>query len=194
MSKNKLSKDNFDQILKSSLSKIDEKMTLNQGVLRAMQQKLQFEKWFQVELFNQLSFELNKYSDNIHLEYEMKGKTGKRGKSIDIVITQNDIEFFALELKLIPTNYNVKGFAKKGKRTPEIVNDFISDIYKTCSFYHSYSLALIYPFPIDQEHRNYSDFLKQETRMRAVGELKFWNSLIDDNFVSRYYLIYKKNN
>jgi hypothetical protein len=94
---------------------------------------------------------------------------------------------------MIPTNYSVEGFSRKTKRTPNIIDDFISDLDKTTNFNYSYSLALVFPFPRDNNHRNYSDFKKQESRISQKGNLTIWEGFKNIDFISRYYMLFKKN-
>lgn len=183
----------FEKILKDCLSKIDDTIAKHNGVLNTMHKRLQFEKWFQIELYASLLNEFNNSMVKVEIEYELKSKSSKRGQTIDIAILEDGKELIGLELKIITTNYVVQDFDNKTKRVTEIVQDFIHDLTKTKEFKYSYSLALVFPFPSDTKHRNYSDFKKQEQKMREVGELSSWQSISKNNFISKYYLLFKEN-
>jgi hypothetical protein len=194
MEKIKLTNDCFEKLLKQCLTEIDNNIIVHVGVLSAMHKRLQFEKWLQIELFKQLKEKLKNYRDlEILIEAESDQKTNKRGKSIDVVILQESQKFIGLELKIIPTNYLKNPFEKKSKKISNIVNDFIFDLDKTSSFIYSYSLAFIFPFPINLENRNFKDFKRQETRMEEKGTLAIWDGLQMNDFITRYYLLSKKN-
>lgn len=188
-----LTNEHFITVLEHSLKQIDYNIQSNNGVLCTMYRKLQFEKWFQIELLKNLLGQLEDYGVNIHIEYELSQKTSKRGRTIDISIIQNDQEFIGLELKIAPTNYNITGFSKKTKRLTNVIDDFISDMDKTTGFNYSYSLVMVFPFPSDKNHRNYKDFKKQELRMIEKGNLTIWEGLQMKDFISRYYLLNKIN-
>jgi hypothetical protein len=187
----KLTGKQFEKVLKASLKEIDIIMSSHIGVLLTMYKRLQFEKWFQIELFKQLSTLLKDYDVKVDIEYELRGKRSKRGHSIDLVILDGTNEFIGLEIKIIPTNYPIVGFSGKTKRITNIIDDFISDLDKTTDFVHSYSLALIFPFPNDINHRNFTDFKKQESRMIEKGNLTIWEGLQMEDFIARYYLLGK---
>ncbi|MEY3501266.1 MAG: hypothetical protein RL308_2939 [Bacteroidota bacterium] len=191
MKKTNLTNEHFLKVLKECLEEIDKNIKSNLGVLLTMYKKLQFEKWFQIELFKHLAEKLKDYDVEIHIEYELSQKTSKRGQSIDITIIQSGKEFIGLELKIAPTNYDITGFSKKTKRITDIIDDFISDLDKTTGFVHSLSLALIFPFPTNKIHRNYEDFKKQELRMIEKGNLTIWEGLQMEDFIARYYLLAK---
>lgn len=193
MEKQQLTNQRFEEVLKPCLENIDLDIKSHFGVLLTMYKRLQFEKWFQIELFKQLAEQLKKYDVEIHIEYELSQKKSKRGQTIDITIIQGGKEFIGLELKIAPTNYDITGFSKKTKRITDIIDEFMSDLDKTYCFNHSYSLALIFPFPTNQKHRNYEDFKKQELRMNEKGNLTIMNGLNTGDFVSRYYLLSRVN-
>jgi hypothetical protein len=188
-----LSKEDFDKVLKQCLEKIDNDIKSHLGVLLTMYNKLQFEKWFQIELFKHLAEQLKEYDVEIHIEFELSQKTSKRGQTIDVVVVQDGKKFIGLELKIAPTNYDIIGFSKKTKRITDIIDDFINDLDKTTEFNHSYSLALIFPFPSDKNHRNYTDFNKQVERMYEKGKLTIWEGIKMENFIALYYLLSKVN-
>jgi hypothetical protein len=193
MKKANLTNEHFLKVLKQCLEEIDDNIKSHLGVLLTMYKKLQFEKWFQIELFKHLAEKLNEYDVEIHIEYELSQKSSKRGQTIDITIIQSGKEFIGLELKIAPTNYDIVGFSKKTKRITDIVDDFISDLDKTTGFDYSLSLALIFPFPKDKKHRNYEDFKKQELRMIEKGSLTIWEGIQMEDFITRYFLLSKVN-
>jgi hypothetical protein len=187
----KLTKDQFETALKKSLEEIDKTIPSHFGVLLTMYKRLQFEKWLQIELFNQLAIQLKDYDVEVHIEYELSQKTSKRGQSIDIVVLDGTKEIIGLEMKIAPTNYPIVGFSRKAKRITNVIDDFIYDLDKTTDFDHSYSLALIFPFPTDKNHRNFTDFKKQESRMSEKGKLTIWDGIKMEDFITRYYLLSK---
>jgi hypothetical protein len=187
----KLTNEQFQKALKKSLEEIDKLISSHFGVLLTMHKRLQFEKWLQIELFNQLAIQLKNYYVEVNIEYELSQKTSKRGQSIDIVVLDGTKEFIGLEIKIVPTNYSIVVFSRKTKQITNIIDDFISDLDKTTDFDYSYSLALIYPFPTDKNHRNFTDFNKQEVKMSENGNLIIWEGFKNDDFVSRYYLLSK---
>lgn len=191
--KKKLTSEHFEMVLKKCLVEIDYDIKSHLGVLLTIYNRLQFEKWLQIELVKHMVFKLKDFDVEIHTEYEISQKTSKRGQTIDIVIIQGGIEFIGLELKIAPTNYSILGFATKTKRIKNTIDDFISDLDKTTVFNYSYSLALIFPFPKNKDHRNYVDFKKQESRMIAKSKLTVWEGLKMDDFITCYYLLSKEN-
>jgi hypothetical protein len=191
--KNILTSDHFEKVLNNCLAEIDYNIKSHLGVLLTISKRLQFEKWLQIELLKHLTDKLKDYDVEIHTEYELNQKTSKRGQTIDIVIIQDEIEYIGLELKIAPTNYPILGFAKKTKRIKNNIEDFINDLDKTTDCIYSYSLALIFPFPKSNSHRNYNDFKKQELRMRKKSKLTIWKGLNMDDFITRYYLLSKVN-
>jgi hypothetical protein len=193
MEKLKLTNNHFEEVLKQCLEEIDFNIKSHFGVLLTMYKRLQFEKWFQIELFKHLAEKLKNYDVEIHIEYELSQKTSKRGQTIDLTIIQGEKEFIGLELKIAPTNYDITGFSKKTKRITDIIDDFVSDIDKTIGFNYSYSLAMIFPFPTNKKHRNYEDFKKQELRMIEKGNLTIWEGIQMEDFIARYYLLSKLN-
>lgn len=193
MKKANLTDEHFLKVLKQCLEEIDDNIKSHLGVLWTMYEKLQFEKWFQIELFKHLKEKLNEYDVEIYIEYELSQKSSKRGQTIDITIIQSGKEFIGLELKIAPTNYDIVGFSRKTKRITDIVDDFISDLDKTTGFDYSLSLALIFPFPKDKQHRNYKDFKKQELKMIEKGNLTIWEGIQMEDFITRYYLLSKVN-
>jgi hypothetical protein len=193
MKKANLTNEHFLKVLKQCLEEIDDNIKSHLGVLWTMYEKLQFEKWFHIELFKHLKEKLNEYDVEIYIEYELSQKSSKRGQTIDITIIQSGKEFIGLELKIAPTNYDIVGFSKKTKRITDIVDDFISDLDKTTGFDYSLSLALIFPFPKDKKHRNYKDFKKQELKMIEKGNLTIWEGIQMEDFIARYYLLSKVN-
>ena len=188
-----LTNEHFEEVLKRCLVEIDYNIKTHSGVLLTIYKRLQFEKWFQIELFKHLVDQLKVYNTDIHIEYELSQKTSKRGKTIDIVIVQDGNEYIGLELKIVPTNYPIFGFAKKSKKITNIIDDFISDLDKTSEFNYSYSLALIFPFPKVLDHRNHEDFKKQESKMKDKSRLTVWKGLTMENFNARYYLLSRCN-
>lgn len=195
MNKKNLTLIDFEKSLLKSIKNVNNIILNHEGVLNTMKKKLQFEKWYQIELYKELLINLNEYDIQIQLEYELKSKLSKRGLTIDLALICNDIEKIGLELKIIPTNYNIDGFDNKAKRITNIIADFVYDIEKTIDFEYSYSLAMIFPFPLDKSHRNYSDFEKQEFRMKNTSniEVSILDEISIENFINRYYLL-KKNN
>jgi hypothetical protein len=191
--KNKLTNDLFEKVLKECLTEIDCNIKSHLGVLIVIYKRLQFEKWLQIELLKYMADKLKDFDLEIHTEYELSQKTSKRGQTIDFVIIQDGIEFVGLELKIAPTNYPILGFSKKTKRIKNNIEDFINDLDKTTDCIYSYSLALIYPFPKNNSHRNYNDFKKQELRMRKKSKLTIWEGLKMDDFITRYYLLSEVN-
>lgn len=187
----KLTNEQFEKALKKSLEEIDRIIPSHFGVLLTMYKRLQFEKWLQIELFNQLAIQLKDFDVEVHIEYELSQKASKRGQSIDIVVLDGTKEFIGLEMKIAPTNYPIVGFSRKTKRITNVIDDFITDLDKTTDFDHSYSLALIFPFPNDINHRNFTDFKKQESRMSQKGKLTIWDGIKMEDFIARYYLLSK---
>ena len=65
MEKIKLTNDCFEKLLKQCLTEIDNNIIVHVGVLSAMHKRLQFEKWFQIELFKQLKEKRKQYEENM---------------------------------------------------------------------------------------------------------------------------------
>lgn len=193
MKKTNLTNEHFLKVLKQCLEEIDGNIKCHLGVLLAMYKKLQFEKWYQIELFKHLVEKLKDYDVEIHIEYELSQKKWKRGQTIDIALIEDGKEFIGLELKIATTNYDIIGFSKKTKRITDIIGNFITDLDKTAGFDHSLSLALIFPFPTNKKHRNYKDFKKQELRMIEKCNLTIWEGIQMEDFNARYYLLSKLN-
>ena len=57
----KLTNEQFEKALKKSLEEIDKIIPSHFGVLLTMYKRLQFEKWLQIELFNQLAIQLKDF-------------------------------------------------------------------------------------------------------------------------------------
>lgn len=195
MDKKDLNQIVFDNILKVCINSINKDIINHTGIINAMKKKLQFEKWYQIELYKRLINNFQDYAVDVYLEYELSGKESKRGSSIDLVIKKNSEDFIGLELKIIATNYKIDGFEEKTKSVTDVINSFVSDIDKTKDFKFSYSLAMIYPFPISQNHRNHEDFKKQENRMLKDEKMKLQiiEEVSFENFISKFYLISKIN-
>lgn len=191
--KKKLTSAHFEKVLKKCLVEIDYNIKSHLGVLLAIQDRLQFEKWLQIELVKYLADKVKDFDVEIYFEYDLDQKTSKRGQTIDIVIFQDGIKFIGLEVKNASTNYRIINDAKKTKINTNIINAFISDLDKTADFDYSYSLALISTFTISKDHRNYDDFKKQELLMRKKSKLTIFKGLKMDDFITRYYLLCKVN-
>lgn len=183
----------FESILKESLKEIDKTILSHKGVLSTMRRRHKFEKWFQMELLKHLLERIKDSKIETISEYEISGKTSKHTKTIDIVLKNDSVEFIGLELKVIPTNYSVPNFKESTKAITDSINGFINDIDKSKMFKNSYSLAFIFPFPIDTNNRNYEDFKKQTNRMEEKCNVSFWSGPETADFKSFYYLLHKKN-
>jgi hypothetical protein len=54
----KLTKEQFEKVLKKSLKVIDKNISSHIGVQLTISKRLQFEKWLQIEVLNQLLIQL----------------------------------------------------------------------------------------------------------------------------------------
>ena len=183
----------FAELLHDSLEAVTEKMRAHNGVYRTMRSKLKFERWFQIELLNALINSCEIFDDCIVFsEKEVDFKTSKKGKCIDLVIMKNNKKFIGIELKIIPTNYALEGFANKTKAITSSVDEFISDLDKPTDdgYEISYSISLIFPFNQNPNHRNNKlDFPKQLEKMQKKGVLNCLECNCNDDFISRFYIL-----
>ncbi len=186
----------FNEFLIESLNEISGHMRNHRGILHIIRSRFKFEKWFQIELLSRLLEKTSAYSDiSLHNEISITSKISKKGKTIDLAIKINKEKFIGIELKIIPTSYQMDGFENKTKAMPEGISGLITDL-KKCrddSYPFQISVGLVFPLPIDLNHRNYKDFERQVLRLREYGKLEFIDCKLSDNFISRYYLLSNEN-
>jgi len=184
-------------LIKFCLDEVTLQMVNHQGIHFIMHSRLKFEKWFQVELLKTLIISTNKIS-NIQLknEYPVSSKKSKKGETIDLVILSNSEKLAGIELKVVPTNYESEGFTKSTKGITDTINEMINDLDKPINdgYEHSFSIGLIFPFPLDPNHRNnLKDFSKQETKLSIAGEMYIHPCKISKIFNAKYYIVSKSN-
>jgi hypothetical protein len=185
---------NIKELIFSICGDLAEQMCQNAGINRAMSQRLSFEKWLQIELSCRLILKIESTKKmNVVLEDPFPTKKSKRGKSIDIAILEQGKKAFGIELKVIATNYEMEGVNSKTKGLTDKVHELISDFQKMkdAGYDEFMSLAFMFPFPCQLEHRNnMKDFPKQIDRLRKEGETKrltyCFNNKYKVEFVSLY--------
>lgn len=171
------------ELILSNLKELIEKMKQNKGLYLAIGQRLTFEKWLQIELAGQLHSQLESLSDiKVVLEapIEDKDKGSKRAESIDIAIQRGHEKLFSLELKIIATSYVVSGIDKKTKGITKKINELIYDLKKgeKDSYSECMSLAFIFPFPIQENHRNNAvDFPKHLKKLELHGVVECFEEI-----------------
>jgi hypothetical protein len=187
-------KTELKELVFSTLEGLIQKMKLNEGINLAISQRLTFEKWLQIELSGQLHARLKKRTEyRVVLEAPISSKISKRAKSIDIAILGRKEKLFSIELKIIATNYSVAGIDKKTKGITDKVDELIEDLNKAKKDgYTEYmSLAFLFPFPIQKDHRNnLLDFPKHIIKLEKHGEVQQFffssNGSFNVAFVSLY--------
>ena len=187
-------KTEFKEIIFSTLESLIQKMNLNEGINLAISQRLTFEKWLQIELSGLLHAKLKGQTDvKVVLEAPTSGKTSKRGESLDIAILRRKEKLFSIELKIIATNYNVVGIDEKTKGITDKVDELIKDLNKAKKDgYNEYmSLAFLFPFPTQKNHRNnVIDFPKHIRKLEQYGDVQHFlfssNKRFNVAFVSLY--------
>jgi hypothetical protein len=189
-----MKKNEIIKIIKDALLNVSKKMINHKGIDHVIKSKLQFEKWFQVELLSEFII-LNKKNPrlNIKIEYPVSIKESKKGKTIDLVILNNEEKFIAIELKIIPTNYDITGFKKTTKGITNKIDEMIQDLEKSKNdgYIYSFSIGLIFPFQSDANHRNNTkDFNKQLRKLEAAGKVIVLDTEISKSFISRYYILH----
>ena len=181
------------KIISKALKKVTSTMQGHLGVEFIMKSRLKFEKWFQVELLKELLIKTRNHKDlNIFNEYPVSTKISKKGETIDLVILKNTIKYAAIELKIVPTNYDFIGFTKSTKNITDTIEEMISDLNKGINdnYVYSFSIGFMFPFPLDPNHRNNTkDFIKQENKLKSVGKLYTINSQLSNTFNSRFYIL-----
>lgn len=188
-----MEKDKLINIINKALINVSYTMKDHLGVEFIMKSRLKFEKWFQVELLKEFLAIINAHKDlTIKNEYPVSTKISKKGETIDLVILENSTKLAAIELKIVPTNYDAVGFIKSTKAITDTIEEMISDLKKGVNdnYKYSFSIGFIFPFPIDPNHRNNTkDFIKQENKLRAVGKLYTIDSQLSNTFNSRFYIL-----
>jgi hypothetical protein len=180
--------------IKLGLNRVTLTMKNHKGVDFIMKSRLKFEKWFQVELLKELLI-ITEDIESIRLinEYPVSEKKSKKGETIDLAILGEKGKIAAIELKVVPTNYDVPGFKKSTKAITDAINEMIGDLAKSRSegFQCCFSIGLIFPFPLDPDHRNNkSDFVKQESKLKEVGQVEILPCKISDGYSSWYYILH----
>jgi hypothetical protein len=177
-------------IINASLLKVTSTMQGHLGVDFIMKSRLKFEKWFQVELLKELLIITRNHKDlKIFNEYPVSTKISKKGETIDLVILENSLKYAAIELKIVPTNYDSIGFTKSTKNITDTIEEMISDLNKGINdkYVYSFSIGFMFPFPLDPNHRNNTkDFIKQENKLRSVGKFYSIDSQLSNTFNSRF--------
>jgi hypothetical protein len=180
-------------IINASLLKVTSTMQGHLGVDFIMKSRLKFEKWFQVELLKELLIITRNHKDlKIFNEYPVSTKISKKGETIDLVILENSLKYAAIELKIVPTNYDSIGFTKSTKNITDTIEEMISDLNKGINdkYVYSFSIGFMFPFPLDPNHRNNTkDFIKQENKLRSVGKFYSIDSQLSNTFNSRFYIL-----
>lgn len=181
------------KIINASLIKVTSTMQDHLGVEFIMKSRLKFEKWFQVELLKELLIITSNHKDlKIFNEYPISKKISKKGETIDLVILENSIKTAAIELKIVPTNYDSIGFTKSTKAITDTIEEMISDLKKGINdnYVYSFSVGFIFPFPLDPNHRNNAkDFIKQENKLKLAGDLYLLDCPLSSFYNSRYYIL-----
>lgn len=190
-------KEELLSLIKKCLDTVTLSMIDHEGIEFIMKSRLKFEKWFQVELLKQLLIATKEFK-NIQLknEYPASVKSSKKGETIDLALLSNSEKYAGIELKIVPTNYDVEGFSKSTKAITDSINEMINDLSKPINdgYEQAYSIGLIFPFPKDPNHRNNSkDFAKQEDKLRSAGELHIYPCRISSTFDAKYYILFKRN-
>lgn len=188
-----MEKDILISILNKSLINVSYTMKYHLGVDFIMKSRLKFEKWFQVELLKELLITISGHENlKIFNEYPVSKKKSKKGETIDLVIHENSFKTAAIELKIVPTNYDSIGFAKSTKAITDTIEEMISDLQKGINdnYVFSFSIGFIYPFPKDPNHRNNAkDFKKQENKLKQAGNLYLLDCSLSSYYNSRYYIL-----
>jgi len=188
-----MSKESLINILNNALGNVTNTMRGHIGIEFIMRARLKFEKWFQVELLKELLIITNSNNNlQIKNEYPVSTKISKKGETIDLVILDNSLKLASIELKIVPTNYDSLGFIKSTKAITDTIEEMIYDLGKGVNdnYIHSFSIGLIFPFPLATLHRNNSkDFRKQENKLKMAGELYTLNCILSNNFNSKYYIL-----
>ena len=156
--------------------RVAKRMNNHAGIALKMRQRGKFEHWIHAELVREIA-ESN-CVDEIETEYELSGKTGKKGRAVDITLKKVN-EMIALEIKLIATSYKVDGIQDKTKSMPESVDEFIHDLTKVKGepgFTGSMSLAFVYPMPVTDRNKN-NDWPKQVKKMKDFNNSKLTESV-----------------
>lgn len=182
----------FSDILKDCLNDISLHMREHIGIKHLITSKLSFEKWFQVELLARLVGNTQKYPDlSWHNEIAVSQKTGKKGDTIDIGLKILGQKYLGIELKVVPSNYQIDGFEVKTSPITDKINEVISDLNKCKEdgYPNQISIALVFPLPIDLNHRNHADFNKQVRKMGQHGNVEFLECDISRTYLMRFYLL-----
>jgi hypothetical protein len=180
-------------IINTSLLKVTSTMQGHLGVEFIMKSRLKFEKWLQVELLKELLITTKNHKGlKIFNEYPVSTKISKKGETIDLVILENSLKFAAIELKIVPTNYDSIGFTKSTKAITDTIEEMISDLSKGINdnYVYSFSVGFMFPFPLDPKHRNNTkDFIKQENKLKLAGDLSILDCPLSSLYNSRYYIL-----
>jgi hypothetical protein len=184
------------KIIIKALKKVTSTMHGHLGVDLIMKSRLKFEKWFQVELLKELLIITKNHKDlKIFNEYPVSTKISKKGETIDLVILENSLKFAAIELKIVPTNYDSLGFTKSTIALTDTIEEMVSDLNKGINdnYLYSFSVGFMFPFPLDPKHRNNTkDFIKQENKLKLAGDLRILDCPLSTTFNSRYYILTNK--